>query len=134
MGVGKSAVSRELQRILPDCALLDSDNLWDMRPFVVNEDTKACVLANIIACLNNFLHKFRKSLTLKFCSFCAVIDHSGVKVHFHLVAVLNAFACLWTFNNGKADVDGISIEDPCKGFRDHTAHSCRFDSDRRMFS
>ncbi len=55
MGVGKSAVSRELQRVLPDCALLDGDNLWDMRPFVVNEDTKACVLANIIACLNNFL-------------------------------------------------------------------------------
>lgn len=55
MGVGKTATSRELKKLLPSCVLLDGDNVWDMEPFVVNDDTKKCVISNIVACLSNFL-------------------------------------------------------------------------------
>ena len=55
MGVGKTATSRELKKLLPSCVLLDGDNVWDMEPFVANDDTKKCVISNIVACLSNFL-------------------------------------------------------------------------------
>ena len=55
MGVGKTAASRELKTMLQDSVLLDGDNLWDMHPFTVDEDTKKCVISNIVACLSNFL-------------------------------------------------------------------------------
>lgn len=55
MGVGKTSTSRELKKLLPSCVLLDGDNVWDMEPFVVNDDTKKCVISNIVACLSNFL-------------------------------------------------------------------------------
>ena len=55
MGVGKTAVSRELKNILADSVFLDGDNLWDMHPFTVNDATKKCVISNIVACLCNFL-------------------------------------------------------------------------------
>lgn len=55
MGVGKTTVCRELQKKLPGCVFLDGDWCWDMRPFVVNEKTKAMVLDNICHVLNNFL-------------------------------------------------------------------------------
>ena len=55
MGVGKTAVSRELQRRLSRCAFLDGDWCWDMRPFVVNDDTKTMVMDNIRCVLNGFL-------------------------------------------------------------------------------
>lgn len=55
MGAGKSAVGQELKGILSGCAYLDGDWCWDMNPFVVNEETKACVLDNIGSVLNRFL-------------------------------------------------------------------------------
>ena len=55
MGVGKTAVSQELKRILPHAAFLDGDWCWDMDPFVVNEETKAMVMENICFCLSGFL-------------------------------------------------------------------------------
>jgi chloramphenicol 3-O-phosphotransferase len=55
MGVGKTAVSRELQRLLPRCVFLDGDWCWDTRPFLVTEATKAAVQDNIVFCLNRFL-------------------------------------------------------------------------------
>lgn len=56
MGVGKTAVSRELQKMLPDCVFLDGDWCWDAAPFRVTEETRAVVLDNICHMLNNFLH------------------------------------------------------------------------------
>ena len=56
MGVGKTTVCRELKQQLPNCVFLDGDWCWDMHPFTVNAETKAMVMANITACLNNFLH------------------------------------------------------------------------------
>ena len=55
MGVGKTATSRELQKLLPHCAFLDGDWCWDMSPFTVTEETKAMVEDNICHMLNNFL-------------------------------------------------------------------------------
>ena len=55
MGVGKTAVCRELKRILPNSVMLDGDWCWDMDPFVVNEETKTMVQDNIHHLLTNFL-------------------------------------------------------------------------------
>ena len=55
MGVGKTAVSRELQKRLPDCVFLDGDWCWDSSPFLATEETKAVVTDNICHALNNFL-------------------------------------------------------------------------------
>lgn len=55
MGVGKTTVSRALQQRLPNCAFLDGDWCWDMKPFFVTDETKAMVMDNICHVLNNFL-------------------------------------------------------------------------------
>lgn len=55
MGVGKTAVCRELQRRLERSVFLDGDWCWDAHPFQVTEETKAMVLENICFLLNNFL-------------------------------------------------------------------------------
>jgi broad-specificity NMP kinase len=54
-GVGKTTTCRELQRILPQNVFLDGDWCWDMRPFVVTDETKAMVNSNIAHLLNGFL-------------------------------------------------------------------------------
>lgn len=56
MGVGKTATCRELQKLLPNNVFLDGDWCWDMRPFVVTEETKSMVMKNIAFLLNSFLH------------------------------------------------------------------------------
>ncbi len=55
MGVGKTATCRELQKILLRNVFLDGDWCWDMRPFVVTDETKNMVDDNIAHLLNNFL-------------------------------------------------------------------------------
>lgn len=55
MGVGKTAVSRELLRMLPRCAFLDGDWCWTMQPFIVTDETKAMVTDNIAHILGSFL-------------------------------------------------------------------------------
>ena len=55
MGVGKTAVCRALQQCLPNCAFLDGDWCWDMKPFYVTDETKAMVMDNICHVLGNFL-------------------------------------------------------------------------------
>jgi broad-specificity NMP kinase len=55
MGVGKTATSRELQKLLPNCVFLDGDWCWDMSPFIVNDETKSMVIGNISYLLNNFI-------------------------------------------------------------------------------
>ena len=55
MGVGKTAVCRELLERLQPGAWLDGDWCWMMRPFSVTEETKAMVLDNITALLFRFL-------------------------------------------------------------------------------
>ena len=55
MGVGKTTISKELQKLLPNCIFLDGDWCWDMSPFIVTDETKKMVLDNISHLLNNFI-------------------------------------------------------------------------------
>lgn len=55
MGVGKTAVCRELQKRLPNNVMLDGDWCWAMEPFTVTAETKTMVMDNICHLLNNFI-------------------------------------------------------------------------------
>jgi len=55
MGVGKSTICNKLKQELPNCVFLDGDNCWNMKPFIVNQETIEMVLDNICHILNNFL-------------------------------------------------------------------------------
>ena len=55
MGAGKSAVSRELKKILAPSFFLDGDWCWDMEPFAPGAAERALVLRNIAFLLNNYL-------------------------------------------------------------------------------
>ena len=55
MGVGKTTVCRELNRMLPASAMLDGDWRWCADPFQVTTETKRMVLDNICHLLGNFL-------------------------------------------------------------------------------
>ena len=55
MGVGKTTVCRELNRLLEKSVFLDGDWCWCLDPFTVNEETKEMVMDNICYLLNNFL-------------------------------------------------------------------------------
>jgi hypothetical protein len=54
-GVGKTTTCRELQKMLPRNVFLDGDWCWDMRPFVVTEETIRMVENNIAHLLTGFL-------------------------------------------------------------------------------
>lgn len=55
MGVGKTTVCNVLKQELPNAVFLDGDWCWDLHPFRVTEATKAMVMENIHAMLQNFL-------------------------------------------------------------------------------
>lgn len=55
MGVGKTSTGKELQKLLSNCAFLDGDWCWDMKPFFVTYETKKMVEDNICYLLNNFI-------------------------------------------------------------------------------
>ncbi len=55
MGVGKTTVCKLLRDMLHNSVFLDGDWCWDMRPFVVTEETKAMVMDNICHLLQNFI-------------------------------------------------------------------------------
>lgn len=56
MGVGKTAVSKQMKSYLNNSDFLDGDWCWDARPFRVTEETKTMVINNICYLLNNFMH------------------------------------------------------------------------------
>jgi broad-specificity NMP kinase len=55
MGVGKTATCNELLNILQPSVFLDGDWCWNMKPFIVTDETKNMVEDNITYLLNNFL-------------------------------------------------------------------------------
>lgn len=55
MGVGKTAVSKELQKKLKNCVYLDGDWCWFTNPWILTDNTKNMVIKNIAFLLNNFL-------------------------------------------------------------------------------
>ncbi len=74
MGVGKSSVSRQLNRLLERCVYLDGDWCWMADPFTVNEETKAMVTDNICYLLNNFI----KCSEYENIVFCWVMDYESI--------------------------------------------------------
>ena len=74
MGVGKTATSRELQKLLPNCVFLDGDWCWDMSPFIVNDETKNMVVDNISYLLNNFI----SCSVYENVIFCWVMHEQGI--------------------------------------------------------
>ena len=74
MGVGKTATSRELQKLLPKNVFLDGDWCWNMSPFVVTEETKAMVLDNISYLLNRFIECSEYENII----FCWVMDDQSI--------------------------------------------------------
>ena len=96
MGVGKTATSRELQEILPRNVFLDGDWCWDMRPFVVTEETVRMAESNIAHLLTGFLNCSEFDNVI-FCwvlheqrivdDLVARLNHNGSKIHsFSLVS------------------------------------------------
>ncbi len=47
MGIGKTTVGRKLAEKLPNCQLIDGDDVWRVFPFEVNEETQKLVVANL---------------------------------------------------------------------------------------
>jgi hypothetical protein len=54
-GVGKSAVASRLSEMLDECAWLDGDDVWRVRPFRVDADSVALAERNIADVLRNYL-------------------------------------------------------------------------------
>ena len=54
MGVGKTAVCRQLVRLCAPAAFLDGDWCWMLEPFAVTPQTKALVLSNIAHMLESY--------------------------------------------------------------------------------
>ena len=74
MGVGKTTVGRALQQRLPNCAFLDGDWCWDMKPFYVTDETKAMAMDNICHVLGNFL----RCSTFDNVVFCWVMHQQSI--------------------------------------------------------
>jgi len=74
MGVGKSAVCRELAAQLPHNVFLDGDWCWMAHPFVVTAETKRMVMENHAFLLNQFLHCSEYENVI----FCWVMDQQTI--------------------------------------------------------
>jgi len=74
MGVGKSAVCRQLLKILAPGVWLDGDWCWNMNPFVVSEENKQMVLNNIGYLLKSFLN----NTGYEYVIFCWVIHQEAI--------------------------------------------------------
>ncbi len=74
MGVGKTAVGRALQTLLPGSVFLDGDWCWDANPFAVTPETQAMVLENIRFLLGQFLRCSAYSSVI----FCWVMHRQDV--------------------------------------------------------
>ena len=56
MGVGKTATSKILLKLLPDCVFLDGDWCWFADPWTVTDETKRMMYDNTGYLLNSFLN------------------------------------------------------------------------------
>jgi adenylate kinase family enzyme len=74
MGVGKSAVCRQLLEILTPGVWLDGDWCWNMNPFVVTEENKEMVMDNICYLLKSFLN----NTGYEYVIFCWVIHQEDI--------------------------------------------------------
>lgn len=56
MGVGKTATSKILLKLLPNCVFLDGDWCWYADPWTVTDETKVMSMKNISFLLDSFLN------------------------------------------------------------------------------
>lgn len=92
MGVGKSSVSRELNKILDNSVYLDGDWCWMASPFIVTQETKSMVTDNICHLLNNFI----SCSQYKNVIFCWVMDYESI--YQSIATNLNTENCkIWRF-------------------------------------
>ena len=92
MGVGKSSVSRQLNKVLDNCVYLDGDWCWMADPFTVTEETKAMVTDNICHLLNNYI----KCSAYENIVFCWVMDYESI--YESIATKLNTENCkIWRF-------------------------------------
>lgn len=74
MGVGKTAVSRQLVEILTPSVFLDGDWCWDMHPFTLSEAKKEMVLDHISYLLRSFL----RAPEIDYVVFCWVMHEKAI--------------------------------------------------------
>lgn len=74
MGVGKTTVSKELQKSLDSCVFLDGDWCWYTNPWILNAETRKIVIENIKFMLNNYI----KSESYKNIIFCWVMHDDSI--------------------------------------------------------
>lgn len=63
MDVGKTTISQQLKKDLPNSVFLDGDGCQDSNPFQVIEETKTMILRNICFLQNRFLYFKYGSIT-----------------------------------------------------------------------
>ena len=92
MGVGKTSVSKQLNKLLDNSVYLDGDWCWMADPFVVTEETKTMVTDNICHLLNNFI----SCSEYKNIIFCWVMDFESI--YDSIATKLNTDNCkIWRF-------------------------------------
>ena len=92
MGVGKSSVSRELNKILDNSVYLEGDWCWMASPFIVTQETKSMVTDNICHLLNNFINCSQYKNVI----FCWVMDYESI--YQSIATNLNTENCkIWRF-------------------------------------
>ena len=74
MGVGKSSVSRQLNKLLDKSVWLDGDWCWMADPFTVTQESKDMVTDNICHLLNNFINCSEYQNII----FCWVMDFESI--------------------------------------------------------
>ena len=92
MGVGKTSVSKQLNKLLDNSVYIDGDWCWMADPFVVTEETKTMVTDNICHLLNNFI----SCSEYKNIIFCWVMDFESI--YDSIATKLNTDNCkIWRF-------------------------------------
>ena len=92
MGVGKSSVSKQLNKVMDNSVYLDGDWCWMADPFVVTEETKNMVTDNICHMLNNFIACSQYENII----FCWVMDYESI--YESIATKLNTENCkIWRF-------------------------------------
>ena len=87
MGVGKTTISQQLKKDLPNSVFLDGDWCWDADPFQVTEETKEMVMRNICYLLNSFL----RCTAYENIIFCWVMHEQSIINR--IINELNTSAC-----------------------------------------
>lgn len=85
------------------------------------------------ALFDDVLNKGRKGLRLEGISSGQVGNDAGGEVHTQLIAGANLLHRFVTFQDGKADIDGVAVENAGEAGGDDTGNAGRLDGDGGVF-